>query len=72
MVIDKKFVGTLDQGAGRVINLDGVKSDRIYAFTLETKSNIIILGPNLVFYNVPHNYSYVRLWVILKLDSSNP
>jgi len=40
MILDKKFAGTLDQGAGCLIIFDDVKPDGIYPSTLETISNI--------------------------------
>ncbi|KAJ7553571.1 hypothetical protein O6H91_06G103700 [Diphasiastrum complanatum] len=40
MILDKKFLGTLDQGAGCLIIFDDVKPDGIYPATLETISNI--------------------------------
>lgn len=40
MILDKKFAGTLDQGAGCLIIFDDLKSDGIYPSTLETISNI--------------------------------
>ncbi len=40
MILDKKFAGTLDQGAGCLIIFDDVKPDGIYPLTLETISNI--------------------------------
>jgi 26S proteasome regulatory subunit N6 len=40
MILDKKFAGTLDQGAGCLIIFDDVKPDGIYPATLETISNI--------------------------------
>ncbi|XP_024371409.1 26S proteasome non-ATPase regulatory subunit 11 homolog [Physcomitrium patens] len=40
MILDKKFAGTLDQGAGCLIIFDDVKPDGIYPSTLETLSNI--------------------------------
>ncbi|XAR72328.1 hypothetical protein NMG60_11018927 [Bertholletia excelsa] len=40
MILDKKFAGTLDQGAGCLIIFDDPKPDAIYPATLETISNI--------------------------------
>ena len=40
MILDKKFAGTLDQGAGCLIIFDDPKTDAIYPATLETISNI--------------------------------
>ena len=40
MILDKKFAGTLDQGADCLIIFDDVKPDGIYPSTLETISNI--------------------------------
>ncbi|KAM1741288.1 hypothetical protein ACFX13_011528 [Malus domestica] len=40
MILDKKFAGTLDQGAGSLIIFDDPKTDAIYPATLETISNI--------------------------------
>lgn len=40
MILDKKFAGTLDQGAGCLIIFDDPKTDAIYPATLETMSNI--------------------------------
>ncbi|ERN02497.1 hypothetical protein AMTR_s00083p00010170 [Amborella trichopoda] len=40
MILDKKFAGTLDQGAGCLIIFDNPKPDAIYPATLETISNI--------------------------------
>ncbi|KAL3679335.1 hypothetical protein R1sor_022291 [Riccia sorocarpa] len=40
MILDKKFAGTLDQGAGCLIIFDDVKPDGIYPATLETIGNI--------------------------------
>ncbi|GLU01122.1 hypothetical protein SLE2022_184470 [Rubroshorea leprosula] len=40
MILDKKFAGTLDQGAGCLIIFEDSKTDAIYAATLETISNM--------------------------------
>ncbi|PKI75500.1 26S proteasome non-ATPase regulatory subunit 11 homolog [Punica granatum] len=40
MILDKKFAGTLDQGAGCLIIFDDPKTDTLYPATLETISNI--------------------------------
>ncbi|KAB1208262.1 hypothetical protein CJ030_MR7G027325 [Morella rubra] len=40
MILDKKFAGTLDQGAGCLIIFDDPKTDAIYPATLETISNV--------------------------------
>ncbi|XP_043696487.1 26S proteasome non-ATPase regulatory subunit 11 homolog [Telopea speciosissima] len=40
MILDKKFAGTLDQGAGCLIIFDDPKPDAIFPATLETISNI--------------------------------
>ncbi|KAI3954873.1 hypothetical protein MKW92_053647 [Papaver armeniacum] len=40
MILDKKFAGTLDQGAGCLIIFDDAKQDAIFPATLETISNI--------------------------------
>lgn len=40
MILDKKFAGTLDQGAGCLIIFDDPKVDAIFPATLETISNI--------------------------------
>ncbi|XP_073055932.1 26S proteasome non-ATPase regulatory subunit 11 homolog [Primulina eburnea] len=40
MILDKKFAGTLDQGAGCLIIFDDPKTDAIYTATLETISNM--------------------------------
>lgn len=40
MILDKKFAGTLDQGAGCLIIFDDPKTDAIFPATLETISNI--------------------------------
>ena len=40
MILDKKFAGTLDQGAGCLVIFDDPKTDAIYPETLETISNI--------------------------------
>lgn len=40
MILDKKFAGTLDQGAGCLIIFDDSKADGIFSATLETISNI--------------------------------
>ncbi|XWS69674.1 hypothetical protein CRYUN_Cryun04dG0199200 [Craigia yunnanensis] len=40
MILDKKFAGTLDQGAGCLVIFDDPKTDAIYPATLETISNI--------------------------------
>lgn len=40
MILDKKFAGTLDQGAGCLIIFDDLKADAIYEATLETISNV--------------------------------
>ncbi|KAK8968750.1 26S proteasome non-ATPase regulatory subunit 11 [Platanthera guangdongensis] len=40
MILDKKFAGTLDQGAGCLIIFDDPKTDAIFPATLETMSNI--------------------------------
>ncbi|VFQ97797.1 unnamed protein product [Cuscuta campestris] len=39
MILDKKFAGTLDQGAGCLVIFDDPKTDAIYPATLETISN---------------------------------
>ncbi|KMT11728.1 hypothetical protein BVRB_5g105640 [Beta vulgaris subsp. vulgaris] len=40
MILDKKFAGTLDQGAGCLIIFDDPKTDAIYDATLETISSV--------------------------------
>jgi 26S proteasome regulatory subunit N6 len=40
MILDKKFAGTLDQGAGCLVIFEDLKTDGIYPATLETISNI--------------------------------
>ncbi|KAL2939727.1 26S proteasome non-ATPase regulatory subunit 11-like protein [Bienertia sinuspersici] len=40
MILDKKFAGTLDQGAGCLIIFNDPKTDAIYEATLDTISNI--------------------------------
>ncbi|XP_047330541.1 26S proteasome non-ATPase regulatory subunit 11 homolog [Impatiens glandulifera] len=40
MILDKKFAGTLDQGAGCLVIFDDPKTDAIYPASLETISNI--------------------------------
>jgi 26S proteasome regulatory subunit N6 len=40
MILDKKFAGTLDQGAGCLVIFDDPKTDAIYPATLETISNV--------------------------------
>ncbi|KAK8360782.1 hypothetical protein V6Z11_A04G190500 [Gossypium hirsutum] len=40
MILDKKFAGTLDQGAGCLVIFDDPKANAIYPATLETISNI--------------------------------
>ncbi|PRQ40721.1 putative proteasome component (PCI) domain, tetratricopeptide-like helical domain-containing protein [Rosa chinensis] len=40
MILDKKFAGTLDQGAGCLIIFEDLKTDAIYPATLETISNM--------------------------------
>ncbi|RWR81717.1 Proteasome component PCI domain-containing protein [Cinnamomum micranthum f. kanehirae] len=40
MILDKKFAGTLDQGAGCLIIFDDPQQDAIFPATLETISNI--------------------------------
>ncbi|KAG2676815.1 hypothetical protein I3843_12G071600 [Carya illinoinensis] len=40
MILDKKFAGTLDQGAGCLVIFDDPKIDAIYLATLETISNV--------------------------------
>ncbi|KAK4753566.1 hypothetical protein SAY87_001670 [Trapa incisa] len=40
MILDKKFAGTLDQGAGCLVIFDDPKTDALYPATLETISNI--------------------------------
>ncbi|GLT59588.1 hypothetical protein SLA2020_324000 [Shorea laevis] len=40
MILDKKFAGTLDQGAGCLIIFEDSKTDAIYSATLETISNM--------------------------------
>ncbi|KAI3953826.1 hypothetical protein MKW98_017650, partial [Papaver atlanticum] len=40
MILDKKFAGTLDQGAGCLIIFDDAKQDAIFPATLDTISNI--------------------------------
>ncbi|KAI3970885.1 hypothetical protein MKX01_024532 [Papaver californicum] len=40
MILDKKFAGTLDQGAGCLIIFDDAKQDAIFPATLDTISNV--------------------------------
>ncbi|KAI4387519.1 hypothetical protein MLD38_005346 [Melastoma candidum] len=40
MILDKKFAGTLDQGAGCLVIFDDPKTDALYPATLETITNI--------------------------------
>ena len=40
MILDKKFAGTLDQGAGCLVIFDDAKTDAIYEATLETIANV--------------------------------
>ncbi|GAB2296678.1 26S proteasome regulatory subunit rpn6 [Dionaea muscipula] len=40
MILDKKFAGTLDQGAGCLVIFEDPKTDAIYSATLETISNM--------------------------------
>jgi 26S proteasome regulatory subunit N6 len=40
MILDKKFAGTLDQGAGYLVIFDDLKTDEIYPATLETITNV--------------------------------
>ncbi|XP_021724519.1 26S proteasome non-ATPase regulatory subunit 11 homolog [Chenopodium quinoa] len=40
MILDKKFAGTLDQGAGCLIIFDDPKTEAIYEATLDTISNV--------------------------------
>ncbi|KAG6520334.1 hypothetical protein ZIOFF_017383 [Zingiber officinale] len=40
MILDKKFTGALDQGAGCLIIFDDLKTDAIYPATLDTIANI--------------------------------
>jgi len=40
MILDKKFAGTLDQGAGCLVIFDDPKTDAIFPATLETISNV--------------------------------
>ncbi|GFY88510.1 non-ATPase subunit 9 [Actinidia rufa] len=40
MILDKKFAGTLDQGAGCLVIFEDPKADAIFPATLETISNI--------------------------------
>ncbi|CAL5214740.1 unnamed protein product [Lathyrus oleraceus] len=39
-ILEKKFVGALDQGVGCLVIFDDPKTDAIYSATLETISNI--------------------------------
>ena len=40
MILDKKFAGTLDQGAGYLIIFEDPKVDAIYSATLDTTANM--------------------------------
>ncbi|KAG6517366.1 hypothetical protein ZIOFF_020751 [Zingiber officinale] len=40
MILDEKFTGALDQGAGCLIIFDDLKTDAIYPATLDTIANI--------------------------------
>jgi 26S proteasome regulatory subunit N6 len=40
MILDKKFAGTLDQGAGCLIIFEDPKTEAIFPATLETISNV--------------------------------
>jgi 26S proteasome regulatory subunit N6 len=40
MILDKKFSGTLDQGAGCLIIFEDSKTEAIFPATLETISNV--------------------------------
>jgi 26S proteasome regulatory subunit N6 len=40
MILDKKFAGTLDQGAGCLIIFEDPNTEEIFPATLETISNV--------------------------------
>jgi 26S proteasome regulatory subunit N6 len=40
MILDKKFAGTLDQGAGCLIIFEDPKTEEIFPATLETIGNV--------------------------------
>ncbi|KAJ6909402.1 HBS1-like protein [Populus alba x Populus x berolinensis] len=55
MILDKKFAGTLDQGAGCLVIFDDPKTDVIYPATLETISNVGKVVDSL-YVSSPHSF----------------
>ncbi|KAJ6982639.1 hypothetical protein NC653_025679 [Populus alba x Populus x berolinensis] len=75
MILDKKFAGTLDQGAGCLVIFEDLKTDAIYPATLETISNIGKVVDSLYVRKGKFLYQQkVNYWGIeeLRLEQAKP